>query len=145
VPPIVDYRPAKTLWDYMVFIMGAIVASSIALLNQKNEERRKQTDIIVATDLQRETALQNYLDKMTELLLDKDLPLRKSKVDDEVRMIARTRTLATLRTLDPNRKGLLVRVLYEAGLINKEQPIVDLDGANLSKAYLKGASLQGAC
>jgi len=37
-----------------------------------------------------------------------------------------------------------VQFLYEAGLIAKGRSIVDLDGADLSGAYLGGASLSGA-
>ena len=77
---------------------------------------------------------------MTELLLKEGL--RTSKSEDEVRSIARTRTLSTLRTLDGTRKGLLLRFLEESGLI-KEKHIVDLANADLSGANLSGVDLRG--
>jgi hypothetical protein len=53
------------------------------------------------TDNQRDTALQAYIDKMSELLLDKKL--RESAEDDEVRLIATVRTRAVLARLDDER------------------------------------------
>ena len=65
---------------------------------------------------------------MAELLLEKKLRTTENK---EVRNVARTRTLAVLRTLDGTRKGIVLRFLKEAGLIDKEKTIVDLEGADL--------------
>ena len=60
-------------------------------------------------DNQRETALQTYIDKMSELLLEKHL--RTSQPEEEVRKIARVRTLTVLRGLDANRKGSVLQFL----------------------------------
>src|SRR5204863_8798191 len=94
------------------------------------------------TDNQRETALQIYIDKMSELLLSGNL--RKSREDDEVRDIARTRTLTVLRGLDAERKGSVIQFLNEVSLIKMEKPIVTLSGANLVWANLSEANLSGA-
>ena len=93
-----------------------------------------------------ESAFQTYLDRMTDLLLQQRL--RRSKPGDEVRDIARARTLTTLRGLDGAHKGILLRFLHEADLI-KTRAIIDLHdanlrGADLSKAKLSGADLSGA-
>jgi uncharacterized protein YjbI with pentapeptide repeats len=88
-----------------------------------------------------EVAFQAYLDRMTELLLDKGL--RRSKAGAEVRDIARARTLTVLRGLEGAHKGILVRFLYEADLIT-ERDIIDLSGADLSGAHLKKAILNKA-
>jgi uncharacterized protein YjbI with pentapeptide repeats len=87
-----------------------------------------------------ETAFQTYLDRMTELLLEKGL--RRSKPGDEVRDIARARTLTALRGLDGPHKGILVRFLHESELI-KNKGIIDLRGANLRGADLHQAKLNG--
>jgi hypothetical protein len=42
---------------------------------------------------------------MQELLLDKDKELRRPEKDTEVRVVARARTPAVLRSLDGKRKG----------------------------------------
>jgi hypothetical protein len=70
------------------------------------------------TDNQREAALQAYLDKMSELLLEKHL--RDLAEEDEVWKIARIRTLTVLRKLDGERKGDVIKYLQEAGLINRQ-------------------------
>lgn len=79
---------------------------------------------------------------MSELLLDEDLC--KSTAKEEVRKIARVRTLTVLPRLNGKRKGTVVQFLYEAQLINNGNRIVDLSGADLSEANLSGANLSGA-
>jgi uncharacterized protein YjbI with pentapeptide repeats len=81
------------------------------------------------TDNQRETALQAYIDKMSDLLLHEKL--RDSGEGDEVRKIARVRTLTILPRLDADRKGTVVRFLHESGLIERDSPILSLYGADL--------------
>jgi hypothetical protein len=86
--------------------------SEQALAREETENDRK-----IAEDRAREDALQRYLDRMQELILDKGL--RRSEKDAEIRDVARARTLAVLRSLDGNRKGQLVRFLHEADLIGR--------------------------
>ena len=81
---------------------------------------------------------------MGQPLLDKDGPLRQSKEGDETRTLARARTLTVLRRLKRERKARVVQFLYEAGLIAKCRPMVDLAGADLSEAYLLMADLSQA-
>ncbi len=76
--------------------------------------------------------------------------LRESKPENEVRKIARVRTLTVLRRLDGLRKGSVLQFLHESGLIDKDKRIIDLRGAHLDGAYLdhadlRGASLEDAC
>jgi hypothetical protein len=52
---------------------------------------------------------------MTRLPIDEKL--FESKIGDEVRTIANSRTLIVLESLSGQRKGRVVRFLYEAGLI----------------------------
>jgi hypothetical protein len=96
------------------------------------------------TDNQREIALQAYIDKMSELLLEKGLG--KSSPKDEVRTIARVRTITILFQLDARRIGYVFTFLQEAGLMSSEagSNIVSLSGADLSRANLSGANLKGA-
>jgi hypothetical protein len=95
--------------------------------------------IEIADDRQNQAALEAYFDRMTELLLKEGL--RESKEGDEVQSIARTRTLAVLRSLDGGRKGQVVQFLYESGLIGPEPVIVSLNGADLSEADLSEINL----
>ena len=156
--------PGKTLWDTFQLLgvlaipVVVVIASNMFSfqLNQANlraNEQQHQTDIQIATDQQRETTLQNYLETMSGLLLNNQL--LQSRPTDAVREVARVQTLTTLRRLDPNRKVFLLRFLYEANLIGnapfsvKNNPIniipaiVSLGGADLSGANLSGANLSG--
>ncbi len=93
-------------------------------------------------DTQREAALQAYIDHMSKLLLAQNL--RHATEDEEVRKIARVRTLTVLRRLDAERKGSVLQFLHESTLLGKEGRIVDLTGADLSRAHLSRADLSGA-
>ncbi len=136
------YQPGKNLWDWLqllgVLAIPVVVgfgAAWFAAQQGKVSDREN-------TDNQRETALQAYIDSMSELLLHEKL--RKSSEDDEVRTVARVRTLTVLPRLDGVRKRSVLQFLYESGLIEKGKRIVDLDGADLKGAYLFYINLSGA-
>jgi len=109
---------------------------------QMNTQLRDQTEQAIASDNQREAALQGYIDSMSELLLHEKL--RESEPGAEVRNIARVRTLTILPRLDANRKRSVLQFLHESGLIEKGKNIIDLSGADLNKADLSRANLSGA-
>jgi uncharacterized protein YjbI with pentapeptide repeats len=168
----------KTLWDWMNLLLvplciaaGALLLDRSARENERQRTReRSALEREIATDHQQEESLQTYFDRMTELLL-KDKLSRFSP--EEVRSVARVRTLAVLRGLDGKRKGAVLLFLRDSGLIDREAIIdlcgadlrgaslvlaslkrlnlgeadlrkADLRGANLSKAYLSGTNLMGA-
>lgn len=152
----------RTLWDWLNLLIVPIVLAIGGYLFSRAERKaereiadhRTKTDREIADDRLKETALQGYLDRMTELMLDKGL--RTSKPEDEVRNLVRARTLTVLRTLDGKRKGVLLRFLHESVLIQRVEAtvgtygenvlcpaIVDLQGADLCLADLCRASLVG--
>jgi uncharacterized protein YjbI with pentapeptide repeats len=61
--------------------------------------------------------------------------------DEDVRAVARARTLTALTRLDGERKRSVLQFLYESGLVTKDHAVVDLWGADLSKANLSAANL----
>ena len=67
-----------------------------------------------------DTALQAYLDKMSELLIDRELRRISDEYDDK-RITARARTLAVLTQLNGNHKRTVLQFLREARLINKKE------------------------
>jgi len=137
--PAGEFERAKTLWEWMeLLLMPAALAAGVFLLLQA--ERRAERD--TANERSCETALQNYLSRMTELLLDKDL--RQSEPGADIRDIARAQTLTALRSMDGQRKGLIVGFLWESELIVGESPVISLNKADLAGADLDGASLGGA-
>jgi uncharacterized protein YjbI with pentapeptide repeats len=127
--------------------MGLYFTQQITQQQVQLSNKQHQTDLQIAIDQQRETTLKTYLDDMSSLLLDKHL--RTSNPDDEVRQVARAKTLTALQRLDSDRKGALTQFLYRAGLIGNNTPccenphpaIISLDGADLSKVNLKGAKM----
>jgi uncharacterized protein YjbI with pentapeptide repeats len=162
--------PRRTLWDWLdLLIVPAVLAVGGYLFtrseNQRTQhiaERQRDVDREIADERRRDDTLQAYLDGMSELLLDENRPLRQSKEGDEVRTLARARTLTVLARLDGSRKGSVVQFLYESGLIarhrtildesgliEKHRPVVELTGANLngvllSEAILPGVDLSGS-
>ena len=137
---------ARTAWDWMqLFLIPLILACAALLVNRSGrnlERERAETRSALAheleSDRQQEEALQAYLDRMIELVM-KDKLSRFSP--DEVRNVARTRTLTVLRLLNSRRKGLVVLFLRDSHLIDREA-VVDLCGADLTGAFLPTASLK---
>jgi hypothetical protein len=80
----------KTLWDWLqLLIIPAVLAVggyafnlTVSRNEQKNTQLRDKAEREIASDNQRKAALQEYIDKMSELLLEKRL--RESKPEDEV-------------------------------------------------------------
>jgi hypothetical protein len=124
-------------WFQLAIIPAVLVVGGFLLNNTLSATERE-----IALDKQREDALQAYIDSMSALLLEKKL--RESGENDEVRTIARVRTLTVLPRLDGRREARVLQFLYESGLIDKDKLVVDLTGANLSGAELYGADLHGA-
>jgi Pentapeptide repeats (8 copies) len=143
---------AKTLWDWMQLLIIPVVLALAAFLfnfattrtEREIATQRYQHDQEMAADKQKEELLQTYLDRMSELLLNNHL---RTSTDpkDEVRYIARARTLTVLSRLDSSRKRSLLQFLHESDLIStKEGSIIQLKGADLSGANLSHADLSGA-
>jgi uncharacterized protein YjbI with pentapeptide repeats len=126
----------KTLWDWMeLLIIPLILAIGAFYLNKS--ERTVEREI--AMDRQREVALQAYLDHMAELLIQEQI---RTSENQEIRNVARIRTLTVLRGLDDERKGTVLLFLKESGLINRPA-IVDLRGANFDDVSLVNPDLEG--
>src|SRR6266852_3936159 len=140
-PNILQYQPAKTLWDWLQLLGVLAIPVAVVLGVAWFTTKQGQVGDAENKDNQREAALQAYIDNMLELLLAKNL--RSSTEDEEVQKIARVRTLTVLRRLDAERKGSVLQFLQESGLIGKDKRVINLTGANLIVANLIGANLSG--
>ena len=151
--PNEQVQPSKTLWDLLQLLIVPVILVGISLLwsasqtmsDNRREDRRIEADRDAAENLGRDRTLDDYIQRLGDLMLSRKL--KSSKQHDAVRSVARTVTLTTLRRLDGERKGELVRFLYEVELIYEQvdqSPMVDLWDANLAAADLNGANLSRA-
>jgi uncharacterized protein YjbI with pentapeptide repeats len=142
-----EVQPTKTLWDWLQLLVIPLALAGLAFLldssqttrEQRREDQREALQRASAADAAREEALRTYLTQMSGFMLDRELLRSRARAD--VRAVARTVTLTALRRLNGERKGLVVRFLVEARLVSSSDPKVDLHGANLRSAELKGALL----
>jgi|SRR5215213_3554474 len=161
-------KPQRTFWDWLSLLIVPIVLALGGYLFNRSESRRtsheaarqhradqelaskrKETDEQIADQRRHDDALQAYLNHIGELLLHEDRPLRQSNEGDEVRTLARARTLAVLNSWqrglgDEDRKRSVLQFLYESKLISKGSSVVDLRDTNLMGAYLTYINLSGA-
>lgn len=158
----------RPFWDWLdLLIIPLVLALGAFWFNtqtrkseQELAQRERENDLEIAADRARDDALQRYLDRMSELVLDKNL--KDSDVGAAVWDMARARTLTVLRSLEgepkgrKNRKGQVVSFLYQSDLIgrvdenrHRTKAFIDLDraflhGADLSDTFLHGADLSGS-
>jgi hypothetical protein len=160
----------KTLWDWLN--LAGVVAVPLVLawfgfrlqLQQQQQtkeqlenereitDKNRQQDLEIAQGTREEEALQHYLDRVSNLVIEKNLlaiAAKKEPTTEEKELldvsvdILRGLTLSTLRRLsDGVRKASVVRLLIETDIIKRLE--VSLEGANLSDADLSYAYLNGA-
>ena len=98
----VGYLYGNTLWDWLeLLIVPAVLAGGAIWFNrsQRNrelalEERRAEEARTIEQRRSQDAALLSYLDQISQLLIDHSL--RNSQSGDDVRTLARARTLTTL-------------------------------------------------
>ena len=152
-----EVQPRKTLWDWLQLFIVPLALAAIGLWfaaqqdsrQQKIEEKRADSAQKIEEQRAQDAALQAYLDQMSQLMLEGDLLRSSDGGSEEVRTLARARTRTVLARLDSRRKGSVVQFLYEASLIEKDNPAVSLSkvglrNADLSKLVLSGANLSDA-
>lgn len=152
------HAPAKSRWDKATVIIQAVAALAIVIplialfvsidqfnAQQKNnaaatlEQQRSNEKAML--EQQRQATLSGYLDDMSVLVLQ--YKLQTSGPNNPVRTIAVARTLTAVRVLDGSRKATLIRYLWEAGLITRPRPILNIRGANLTGTIFSHADLHG--
>lgn len=161
----------KTLWDWLQLLIVPVILAGGGLAftwkstrterhiaekryeqDQELAQRRYEQDQQIALDKQREDLLQIYLDRMSELLIEKQL--RSSQSDDDVCNVAQARTMSILIRLDATRVGYVFSFLRQAGLLKSPQrtvnlsqanlPNVDWTGVDIGEVDLSGANFRGA-
>lgn len=150
----------KTLWDWLGLLGVPLSLAFLGLWFQWIQQKR-------AEDEAKEEVLQVYIDRLSMLLVDKNLLAIGSKVyptetqenesqpkneatleerellDSAVDVI-RARTLSILRRFenDPERKTSVIRLLIDVDVVSKLN--LDLSGVNLNDTNLGESNLSGA-
>lgn len=99
----------KTIWDwievvgvpFVVVLVGGVFAIGAQRAGQRALEERERD-----TERAREASLREYLDRMSELILNHKL--HESPEGSPARAVADAQTLGTLRSLNGPRKGIVV-------------------------------------
>lgn len=154
----------KTVWDWLGLLIVPIVLALAAFFFNRQE---RQNELKIAEDRNQETALQNYLDKISELILEKGLVEAKVILDKRksnlqpggqiiegmlglsdaqwaVRDMAQIRTITTLRQLNSSRRNIVLGFLRDADLEGILLERASLDLADLRKSHLYGFNLSMA-
>ena len=142
----------KTLWDWLQLLIVPLVLALGGYWFNWGQKQRQDT---IEDRRAQDTALQSYLDHMSQLLIDKQgTELQQLKPNSEVRRLMTARTTTVLNNLDTGRKQTVIRYLAEANLIADESPVImlegtdlrhlNLSGLDLSKGNLANADLRGA-
>ena len=149
----------KTLWDWLpllIQLLGALAIPVVIWLGTAFFTRQQaRTSEANTENQQQEELLRTYFDKISELLLDKEL-----STNPNMQSIVRARTLAALRMLNTERKAIILRFLHDSSigghsnllqhvkgflysldLSNTDLSSIDLFEANLYRANLRGASI----
>ena len=131
------------------------------------QKAQKERDEEISAQRTQDATLQTYLDRMSLMLVER--PLLDARPGEPLSVVARALTLTILERLDRYRKRAILEFLYEAGLINRDQPVIDLgdtypranrmmaafglepgfesaqlQAATLARSHLQAANLRGA-
>lgn len=146
-----DVQRARTLWDWLqLLIVSAMIAGVGLWFSGEQGKAQRESAVSIAQGQQaaedqraQDTALQSYIDQMSQLMGDGKL--RNSQPGSDERALARTRTLTVLRrATDADRKRTVVRFLYEGRLIRMNPPDGGLSAQTLPIVTLADANLIGA-
>jgi hypothetical protein len=131
----------KGLWDWLDLLVVPAVLAIGGYLFSSAQNRAAQ---VAAERRAQDEALQAYLDRMGQLLIDRDLLGARGPEAGNLGSLARSYTLTALGRLDGRRKRDVLRFLYSARLISADVPrVIALDEADLTGADLEGISLCG--
>jgi uncharacterized protein YjbI with pentapeptide repeats len=148
----------KTLWDWMGLLLVPIGVVFVATLwsNYQQRAESKRADVRaalereIALDGQREEAMRSYFDKIGQLLMEKDLLKTKDAPQDTkeaaIRDYAQILTITALRSLDTERKNMVLQFLRDTGLadfilVSASLANSDLKNTDMSLINLKRADL----
>jgi hypothetical protein len=131
----IAFTERKSPWEWLELL---VIPAVLAIGGWWFTTQDRKTDRQIAKERTDAEAIQNYFDRMGELILEGRL--LESNNADPISNLARTLTMAMLRTLNKDKKVHIVNFLVDTRLIE----VVKLNGANLYGVDLRGANLSGA-
>jgi hypothetical protein len=135
---VTEVQLSKTLWDWFNLLGIFAIPAAVAWYTMKQGKMRDAE----IKDNQNEDIFREYMEYIENMTKRKGL--YASKEYDQIRYIASMHTLSVLSQLDGKRKGKTIRFLFESGLINANECIIDLREADLTNANLTGVFFVGA-
>ena len=170
----IKYDDGKTVWDWLSLLGVPLTLFFLgAWLQQKQQERAgklSEDQQKIADNATKEEVLQTYFDRLSVLLIDKNLIALSNKSNlskitsiplsnksqsstitseeqellDSSLDVIRARTLSILRRFenDAERKTSVIKFLVETEIVGKSK--LNLQGAELQEVNLQGARLQFA-
>jgi len=147
----------KTSWEWLELLIVPVGLAVGAFYLETRVERRQEEiaatryeqELQIADARAKQETLDNYLEKMQELLLDRSL--RDADEDSEVRSVARAITTTAIKELGHERNALLTEFLRQARLIQSPEKlqgesitlltVIDLSNTKLRNAKLEKANL----
>ena len=137
----------RTLWDWLDILIFPLVLAIGAVLYDWREKRRDKMQEeseqlrqqLAIKEQSQATALQSYLDQMSDLLVKQQL--RASAQDSDACKLAEARTLTILLNLDGAQKRHPLKLIARLELIGKDTPLLSLKNAGLDAADLSEVTL----
>jgi uncharacterized protein YjbI with pentapeptide repeats len=178
----IKYNDGKTIWDWLsllgvplsLAILGYFLqqqqqkraeklskeqqerAEKLSKEQQERAEKLSEDQRKIADNETKEEVLQTYFDRLSVLLIDRNLIALSNKSNsstitpedqellDSSLDVIRARTLSILRRFknDAERKTSVIKFLVETEIVGKSK--LNLQGAELQEVNLQGTKLQGA-
>jgi uncharacterized protein YjbI with pentapeptide repeats len=114
----------------LIALLGVLIAQIVnAHLTRTTQENQQTLD----QEARQNSELQDYLSTVGEL---------PTNPDPAADTAAQAQTLTVLPDLDPDQKRTVMQFLYQADLINKDNPRIGLFYADLTSANLQGSDAQ---
>ncbi|GLV58356.1 hypothetical protein KDH_51890 [Dictyobacter sp. S3.2.2.5] len=149
-----DWNRWLLLLLILVLCLGFVSTNLFQAQNARMLSQQAQNgQIQLAHEQQRETILQNYMNKISDMLVHDQL-LTKRKASDPAKIAADALTRQTFSRLDGDRKAELMRFIYQTKLVSNDSVVLNLQDVDISNArlgqidirdtYLVGANMSGS-
>jgi hypothetical protein len=135
-----ETQGARTVWEWLTILtISAVIAGAALIFTTRQAHQQEELQVQQAND----AALQAYLEDMGTFVLEKDL--RGADENDDVRLLARARTLAVLDAVSGARKVRVLEFMFETELLqfrsHDRPPVISLKFADLRETRLVKRSI----